>query len=156
VLQLDDLALRYALSKGIAPKKEQKLSEGIYPIDATVTLRIQGAVSKSKDTECSPTSSIPWKLVMAFMLEKAGLQRDLIESVITEAITAKVNGEYDDEENEDDTTLEGGTNIIKDNMKQIDTMLERVTKMIKGLPKKPRAGQTRVMVTITEIPTPQA
>lgn len=132
-----DHATAIAIAKTIA--KGLDLEPGTYPIDATVTLRVTGAVQRQKDVEYIPTTSIPLKATLALVLKRAGFQREraieLLVGAMTEALKAEKNG----------ADVIGDADLIAEAEKMVR---ERITEK---LPKKKRKGATKVTAVVTEV-----
>jgi hypothetical protein len=67
------------------------LAPGTYPVDAVVTLCLDGEVKVSADTEKAPTCSIPLLPALALLAKRMGCQRDnaltILREVMIEAIS---------------------------------------------------------------------
>lgn len=73
-----------------AEEQRDELAPGAYTLDEIVTLKLEGTVKVSTDTERAPTCSIPLLPALALMVKRMGVQRekalDLLREVMTEAL----------------------------------------------------------------------
>lgn len=109
---------------------------GQYKVCGEYRIKLDAFVKKGEDTESTPTVQIPYKMVLALLLEKAGATRknllSMIENCMQEAV---LNGESIKEK------LEG-------KFKDLDGAMERISGLAKKLPKVPRSGITKVIGNI--------
>ena len=110
--------------------KAGKVEVGTHEVDTVVTLRIKGTITKKPDTEKTPTVSIPLKATLALALQKAGIQRDNIARILTEAMTEAINMD------------EQGEARIADQLADVEEAMARVEAITHDLPKTPVAGAT--------------
>lgn len=128
---MDNLAL-VAISELLDGDKKN-ISPGQHHIEGIYKIRLNAFIKKGKDTESSPTTSIPFKTVLALMLEKAGATREnllnMLETCIKEA-------------------MDNGDSIgdkLAERFKELDTSIGKVTSRLKKLPKVPKSGPTTVI-----------
>jgi hypothetical protein len=116
-------------------KKNGKVKTGIHHVDTTVLVRITGTVTKLADTEKTPTVSIPLKATLALALQKAGIQRENIARILTEAMTEALNMD------------EQGEARIAEQIKDVEEAMARVEAITHDLPKTPVSGATNCKLT---------
>jgi len=112
---------------------------GKHTLDQVVILRLTGEVSKSADSEYTPTTSIPLKATMAILLEKCGITREAAADMLIEAMTEALECETEPEDS------------IVDRIKDLEKAEKRVQEITRALPPKVRAGAVRFKVQIEEI-----
>jgi hypothetical protein len=126
-----------AIEKAAAkPAKKLSLKEGVYDVDETLTIRVQGQIKKFKDEEYTPTADIPLKAALALVLEKSGVTRDAASKLLVEAMTE---------------ALEAGEKAqaaVQARLNDIDAAMERVQSAAAKLPDKTRKGKTTCKVTL--------
>ena len=112
------------------------LEPGTYEVDTTVLVRLSATVKKSRDTEATPTTSIPLIPTVALLLEKCGFRRNKVATLLRDAMIEALE-------------LNSGTasECIQERMKDVEAAVVRVKKEVtSALPKVPRSGQCRVDV----------
>ncbi len=131
---IEKLALIKALTE-----KDFKAGVGVHVVDKTVTLHIKGTVSKAKDHDKTPTTSIPLIVTMAVLLHRMGFQREkakeLLVASMTEALKAGDKAE----------------GYIAENVADIEAAIAEVREITDELPKVTVSGATTIKATITEI-----
>lgn len=84
------VALLGKLLSDAAKGSRDELPVGTHVVDEILTLRIDGTVKVSEDTEKAPTCSIPMLPALALMVKRMGIQReralDILREVMTEAL----------------------------------------------------------------------
>lgn len=134
--ELDPVVLA-ALTKGVAKTAEKNgVPVGEHSVDATITLRVLGSITKSMDTTYTPTADIPLLPTMALLLSRAGFTREGSVKVLTECMLASMRAGTDPADE------------IADRVKDIEAAMESVRKVIEALPVKVRAGAVRANVTV--------
>lgn len=122
-----------------AEKQRDELAPGAYDLDEIVTLKLEGTVKVSADTERAPTCSIPLLPALALMVKRMGVQRekalDLLREVMTEALKL---GKDASEELLAETGVAEAQKQLKD-------------EVISKLPKTPAKGMVRVSGTAQAI-----
>lgn len=74
------------------------LPVGRHNINQTMLVRVRGEIEKHDDQMVTPTVSIPFISVVAFLLERVGVERDEALAMLRDAIhEAMANGEKEDE-----------------------------------------------------------
>lgn len=135
-----------ALAKHLASEKSA-LPVGRYEVNEEVRLKITGTVARSGDVEYTPTTSVPWKMVAALLLEKMGVTRDAATAMLEDACREAI---------ETDRLLSSGQAEIKEQLetkfKHLDVAEKRVAKLVSALPKKTRSGPTTITVNVEELP----
>lgn len=126
---------KVALEK-LLGKEKTVILPGAYAIDEEVTLRLRAVVKRSADTEYTPTAEIPLKATLGFLLARMGFQRETAANMLVEAMKDALNAET------------SGDEKIEALMGDVDAAMARVSTMTAALPKKTRAGQTRVEGTV--------
>lgn len=129
---LQTLALAKATEKAA---KSIKLTPGIHNVNMIVQVHVKGTIEKKADTEKTPTVSIPLKATLALALQKAGIQRENIARILTEAMTEALN------------MGEQGEAKIAQELADVDAAMERVTAITATLPKTPVSGATNCKLT---------
>ena len=124
-------AILVALSK-LLNNNAPVLAPGTYPVNGEVTLRVQGVVTKGEDSEYTPTVDIPLIPTLALVLEKSGITRERSIALLTEAMQEAL------------ALGQRAQGAVCDRITDIETALARVREVTDALPKKLRAGQTRV------------
>lgn len=129
-----------SLSK-LTPKMAEsiKLTPGRHMVDQLVTLHLKGSILKSEDFDRTPTVDIPFKTVLALVLEKSGFTRERSLAILTEAMTESMLAET------------SAQIAVAERVNDIDTMMAKVKDMLGALPKKLCAGPVRVDVKLKEI-----
>ena len=132
------------LAKAIS-KACEKVADGLalevgkHEIDRTITLHVHGTVSKAKDSEFTPTVSLPHKAVLGFFLEKLGAVSVNVESLLVEAMKAALEAGEQAEEK------------VSSRIKDIEAAEARVVKALGELPKQPRKGAVTVRCEVEEV-----
>ncbi len=129
------VAIKSAFEK--KAKAGNPLLPGDHPIDAIVTLRARGVVSKQADYEVAPTVEIPFKATLALVLEKSGFMRDKIMELLIAAMTEALNSEA----HPDLLTAEKVAQL-ETRMKDVDAAMEHVNATLAAMPKVRRSGST--------------
>lgn len=122
-----------AAAKGLE-KMVEAVPVGTHLVDEVVTIHVRGTVTKSKDTEYTPTAEIPLKAALALLLEKSGVTGPRAMDLLVEALV--------------EATDKSKVEAIGERMKNIDVAMAAVQKTLGELPKKTRAGATRVAVEV--------
>ncbi len=107
-----------------------KLDVGHHEVDFKVLVHVTGSITKLKDTSKTPTVSIPLKATLALALQKAGVQRENITRILTEAMTEALN------------MGKKGEETIKEQLADVEAAMKRVTAVTSALPKTPVSGKT--------------
>lgn len=131
-------AIHAALAKHFE-RNPPALPAGVYEIDETVTLHVKGTVRKGADSDYAPTASIPLLTTLALVLEKSGFMREHTKRLLVEAMTEAL------------TAPEEASGAIAERMRDIEEAMTHVREVTAALPKKTRAGSTRVDVMVGEI-----
>jgi hypothetical protein len=95
----NDPAVLVALQKGIAKKLEDVvLQPGTYPINAEVTLKIEGTIQRGEDGCRSVAPKMPVALFLALILKRAKFDRDMAKKVLAQCLTKAIeaDGEIDE------------------------------------------------------------
>lgn len=128
---MDNLAL-VAISELLDGDKKN-ISPGQHHVEGIYKIKLNAFIKKGEDTEAAPTTSIPFKTVLALMLEKSGATREnllnMLETCIKEAM-----------DNGDSIAVK-----LAERFKELDTSIGRVTARLKKLPKVPKSGATKVV-----------
>jgi len=119
------------------------LEAGTYPVNGEITLRVKALVTKGEDTEYTPTVDIPLIPTLALVLEKSGITRERSIALLTEAMQESL------------ALGQRAHCALSQRINDIETAIQRVREVTDALPKKTRAGQTRVRGEI-EVLTPLA
>ena len=92
---LTTLALAKSVKEATEKLARADVTVGTHPID--VVLHIKGSLVVAPDTEKKPTSSIPFKEVLALFIARSGCTREsavsLLRSCLTDALNHGVTGE---------------------------------------------------------------
>lgn len=125
------LALAKSLAKSTA---DVVLTPGVHQVDETITLHVHGFINRLADQEFSPPVAVDMNDVLAFALERAGLDRRDAKRAV-EAAVADV--------------LEGKKVKNSDRTRDIEDAIEDAKEQLKASqPKKIRAGATKVEVEV--------
>lgn len=128
------------LSKGTEKlAADLNLAPGKYSIDETITVRIQGTVTKSADETYTPTISIPHKMVLALFVEKMGAVSPNVQGMLLEAMTEALKAG------------EKAEGAVADRIRDIEAAEEKVTALLGKLPEATRNGKTVCKITVEEI-----
>lgn len=130
--------LALALVK-LLDKSVKDLAPGLHRVDETVTLRVTADIRRGDDVQYTPTTSVPLKATLAFMLQRMGLQREAAVALLCEAMTLAIVSET------------SATDEVKALIKDVDTAMTRVESVCTGLPLKTRKGATTVKGTVTVV-----
>jgi len=136
-----------ALSKYLADQKATLDGPGTYNVNEEVRLRIEGTISKSQDVEYTPTTSVPWKIVTALLLEKMGIVREAASAMLVECCKEAIELERFAECGESKVVSN-----LKEKMNNVAQAEKRVQEIVEALPKKTRSGVTKVNVTVEMLP----
>lgn len=117
-------------------KKRDDLVTGTYDVAETVTLNVQGTVSKFPDEEYTPTVKIAHKVAMALLVRHCGITGQAALNALERAIKESI--EVDDKSE---------TYIAA--MADLTVAETKVQNMLNELPKATRAGKTTIKVKIT-------
>lgn len=109
-------------------REETHLPEGKYEFHNEVLFQFDTVVTQKAGGLAVPTVALPLKKILAIALQKAGVQRENIAKIIQEAA--------------DEAAKAGDT--VTEAMQATEEALERVTAILKTLPKIPRAGGVTV------------
>lgn len=134
-----------ALAKYAADQKAGTLTPGVHEVNEEIRLKLVGSISKSADVEYTPTSSVPWKLVTALLLERMGVTRDAAAKMILETCKEAI---------ETQRLLDSGNEVAEHltaKLKNISEAEKQVEKIVTALPKKTKSGPTKVNVVVTEL-----
>lgn len=112
---------------------------GKHHVAGRVTLDLDATISRSPDSEYTPTVSVPLKATLALVLHRAGFQRDRAAEIIVEAMREAL------------TLGEHGADEIAERIADVDAAMERVTEITESLPKQKRKGATRVTGTVAVV-----
>jgi hypothetical protein len=133
------LALLGKLVAKAAEKERDHLPVGKHDVSDIVTLKLDGTVKVSADTERAPTCSIPMLPAMALLVRRMGLQREkaleLLAVVMKEALTLGKDAS-------EELLKESG---VADAMAQIQD------EVISKLPKTPAKGQVKTEGTVMAV-----
>lgn len=135
-----------ALAKYLADQKATLDGPGTYTVNEEIRLHVEGTVSKSQDVEYTPTTSVPWKLVSALLLEKMGITRDAASKMVLDACKEAI---------ETQRLLDSGSEVsehLTAKLNDADEAEKRVDALVAKLPKKTRNGPTKINVTVTVLP----
>ncbi len=116
--------------------KKLTLKVGVYDVDETMTIRVQGQIKKFADEDYTPTADIPLKAALALVLEKSGVTREAAANMLVEAMTEALAAGDKAEE------------AVKARLNDIDVAMARVTAAAAKLPDKTRSGKTTCKVTL--------
>ncbi len=132
-----DSLIAKAIEKAAAKTaKKLDLSEGVYDVDETMTIRVQGRIKKGADEDYTPTADIPLKAALALLLEKSGVTRDAATAMLVEAMTEALEAG------------EKAESAVKERLTDIDAAMARVQAAAARLPDKTRKGKTTCKVTL--------
>lgn len=133
-----------ALNKGIEAelKNRQRLEEGSYTVDETVTFAVQGSIKVGADKEYTPTTSVAWTKVFAILLYKLGCVRDSIQAQLTAALQMVLDGTW-----EMDDALRA---FVTDH----EAYCDRVKSVMAAMPKAVRAGRLDAKVSLDAVLNP--
>lgn len=136
---MDDNLVKIAISELIKADKKLVIP-GQHKVSGDFTVRVDAFIQKSQDTESTPTTSIPFKTVLALLIEKAGATRNGLLSMLEGCIREAIENQQNIEEN------------LSERFKDIDAAIGKITSSLKSLPKIKKSGATRVIgeVNITE------
>jgi hypothetical protein len=136
---IETTALNNAIETKVAKAAREAVEAGSFSVDFTV--RVTGSVNVAKDTEKTPTVSIPVKEVLALFVARSGCTREaslaLLKECLTEALTKGVEGQG---------AIEAAADID-------EAFKAQVNALTAGLPKSPVKGKVTAKLTVTEIPT---
>lgn len=112
------------------------VTPGEYELDATVTLHVEGTLRVTEDQEYTPTSSLPWKLVLAHFVRNCGVTRERALQILEDVMHAALqsHGEADAAE-------------LLATLTDLEEAEARVQATLDALPKKTRKGA----VSVTEL-----
>lgn len=128
---MDNLVL-VAISELLDGDKKN-ITPGQHHIEGIYKIRLNAFVKKGKDTESAPTTSIPFKTVLALMLEKAGATRENLLSMLETCVKEAMDNGEDIKEK------------LGERFKELDKSIGKVTARLKNLPKVPKSGSTTVV-----------
>ena len=132
---LTTIALAKALTKQAA---DMVVGAGDYVIDRVLTIKVQGTVKKLTDVQYTPTVDIPMLPTMALLLQRMGVQREKAKEILVEVMTEALNENVQASE------------LMAERVRDIETAMQHVVDVTSSLPKKTRAGATKVDLTIEE------
>jgi hypothetical protein len=90
-LHLNEEVCKIAANALVKKLKPDTIEAGEYDLSGTkVLVSFEGKLVKKPNEERTPTVSIPVKTVLALTLQKAGIQREHIESILVEAMTEAI------------------------------------------------------------------
>jgi len=106
---------------------------GVYNLDGLeVRMKLRGKVKKGEDEEYVPTTSVPFKAVLALVFQRMGIQQPLMRQMFVDAMTqALLDGEKAEE-------------YVKPFTKNYETWEQEVTSTLAALPKATRNGKLTV------------
>jgi hypothetical protein len=119
------------------------LDVGRHWVDETVVVRVSGTVERHEDQWIAPTVSIPLIPVVAFLLERLGIERNRAVMILREAITEAMRANVEESPS------------IKSKMDDVAEAVAAVKRDLIGeLPKMRRTGRTDVTdlrITVNEL-----
>jgi|14BtaG_2_1085337.scaffolds.fasta_scaffold02169_2 hypothetical protein len=120
-----------------AEAKRHPLEPGTHSVQATISLVLDGVVSRAGAEQYTPTTSVPLKSVLALLIPFLGDNReqalDIIAKAMAYAITADVKAD----------------DVLALSIKDITQTQNRVTQTLGEMPPKERAGKTSHKVAVT-------
>jgi hypothetical protein len=134
-------AIYLAAEKGFASllkKDGVELLPGTYPIDATFTARLRGAVERQPDGEMKDAPTIPLPVLLAKLLKAAGLGRDEAKKLIAKHVLDAIDAGEDIPD------------AIRDRVLDADTAVAEAKGKRTGV--KPKKGSTFWRGTISVVP----
>jgi hypothetical protein len=118
-----------------------ELAPGVYPVDTTVTLRVQGTVKKGEDTLFTPTPELLTLSSLAILLEKSGFTRERSSQLLIESMK------------EAHELGKNPSEAINERINDVNAAIARVREITAALPKKTRSGRTTVNATVEVLET---
>lgn len=86
-----------AVTKAVSDLAAARPLPGVYQVDETITVHVNGVLTVLTDTEKTPTVSIPVKEVLALFIARSGATREaslnLLRECLTDALKGGVKGE---------------------------------------------------------------
>lgn len=126
-----------ALNRAIGAKCKGKVIEpGSYYVDREFKVHVTGTVNKGEDVEYTPTADIPMKATLALVLKKAGIQRKNIRRILTESMQEAI------------TMGKKGSDVISEQISDIEECEAYVKEITDALPKKTKTGPTTGKLTV--------
>lgn len=114
-----------------------EVQPGVYDFDFTI--RAKGTLSKGKDTEKTPTSSMPHITVLALMVRRMGIQRDAALAMLQECMTEALTMDVDAREK------------LLEAQPEIALAEQQVRKTLAALPKSPVKGAVKVQANFDNV-----
>lgn len=117
---------------------------GNHAIDQTFVVRLKGTVVKSADYMRQATVEIPLLATLAMVLQRSGIQRETMQTILVECMNQAINNDLEASE------------LIAERTKDIQTAMATVREMIGKIPKVLCSGPTAVNVEmeVVEMPPP--
>ncbi len=132
-LEIAEIAINKLLDKAT---KGINIAPGKLEIDETITLRVKATITKSEDVLYTPTTSVPLIAALALVLDKSGVTREHAARILQEALTEAIEAGEE---------AEGS---VLERIKDVEAAVERVQAVTGNLPKKVRAGATKVVGSV--------
>lgn len=138
-LSAPTLALLGKIVAKAAEARRDDLAPGKYEIDEILTLKLEGAVKVSPNTDKASTSSIPLLPALALFVRRMGLQRDRALTVLCEVMQEALSlGE------------DAATELLAET--GVDEAQERIrAEVIAKLPRTPVKGSVQVKGTVQAV-----
>jgi hypothetical protein len=124
------LALAKLLGKLEAPARAE-VGPGVYTVDETVTLRVEGVLTVGDTVLYQPTTSIPWKQTLALFVRYSGVTREAALVALVRAMTEAL------------TTDEEAADLMAA-VADLEEAEEQVADALDALPVQPRLGAVSV------------
>jgi hypothetical protein len=112
------------LQKLIDEKIKQEnitLDEGTFEVNENISIQLIGTLKKGKTYESAPTVNIPFKTVLALMIEKSGAMKKKLIKMFTECATEAILNKESLEEKFQERFIdyEEATGLIKQSLKSL-------------------------------------
>jgi hypothetical protein len=138
---IQQLAISKAVKDAAAKIARSEVQAGEYPVD--FTLKISGTVKVGEDSDKKSTCSIPYKAVMALMVQRMGFQREKAIAIVEECVGEAIKQSL---AKGDAATSEGSLDA---ELEEIYTRL--VDKACESLPRTPVSGQVKATLQLEMI-----
>ena len=130
-------ALANSLRK-LAEKNRDELPIGRHTVNEMVTLKVQGTVNVSEDTEATPTASIPIKTALALFMRYSGVTGPMAMDLLVRAMSDALAMGKD--------TAENLAEVV-----DLDRAMATVTAKLAELPKVSKKGPVNVKVSVVDM-----
>jgi len=121
-----------------------KLAPGEHEVSGRFEVEVSGMIKKGEDSQRTPTVSIPYKVALALVLEKAGVVGDAAAKMLRDAMTEAIDLSKDKD----------AKAALSERCKCVEVAEQRVQDMLDDLPKVTVSGRTTMKdceVTINEV-----